>query len=59
MSEIPDVRWSPTSGLLVMVQGGRARFLDLTEHDPVALPEDAVQLTTAPPFAPVTGAPPP
>jgi hypothetical protein len=40
----PHVWWSPFVGLLVTVQGGRARFLDVTQHDAVALPEDAVQL---------------
>lgn len=40
----PHVWWSPFVGLLVTVQGGRARLLDLTAHDPVSLPEDAVQL---------------
>ena len=48
MTEIPEVFWSPNVGLLVTVQGGRARFLELTEHDPVAIPDDAVRLVPAP-----------
>ena len=40
----PHVWWSPFVGLLVTVQGGRARFLTTNWHKPVNLPEDAVQL---------------
>lgn len=43
--EVPEIWWSPLGGgLMVKVQDGRMRFLDLTEHDPVDLPEDAVRL---------------
>lgn len=43
--EVPEIWWSPLGGgLMVKIQDGRMRFLDLTEHDPVNLPEDAVRL---------------
>lgn len=48
--EVPEVWWSPLDGgLMVKTQDGRMRFLDLTGHDPVDLPEDAVRLAPSVP----------
>lgn len=49
--EVPEIWWSPLGGgLMVKIQGGRMRFLEITEHDSVALPEDAVRLAPSEPI---------